>query len=68
MIKVVNIILICQIKVGLLPQLIPLYWIISVLIVFFVFNILFFIYFYKKKDIIYIYINVFKVDIIGYLW
>lgn len=45
MIKVVKLILICQIKDDNIPQLIPLMWIISIRIILYIFLILLIIYF-----------------------
>lgn len=53
MIKVVKLILICQIKDDNIPQLIPLIWIISVIIVLYIFLILLVVYFNRIIMIIY---------------
>lgn len=50
MVKLVKLILICQIKDDLIPQLIPLIWISSVFIVIFILLKLVNVYFYKRVD------------------
>lgn len=53
MYNVVKLILTCQVEDDIIPQLIPLIWISSVIMVIFIFLILINIYYYKNEKILF---------------